>query len=479
VQPLGARLALPSAPFPITVHCGPIAGLTTAMQKTRDAGHNSAYMNNVANTNWAPTVVEALAIPSPKRRARRERPQEFYPYYAGFPESFARAMLSSSLISPGSLIYDPWNGSGTTTSVASRLGLPAIGFDLNPVMVIVAKARLLPANEAPSLVPLARAIVTRARAKRFHLSSDEQLSTWFKPRTASVLRSIERSCAELLIDAPSHRNLDHISSIAATFYTALFYTGRRMASAFRTANPTWLRFPKSLKERVRFPCQEIENNFLNAVNAMSKFSCRKEAEPFQRVACQVNMADATTVAPTQIVDCVLTSPPYCTRIDYTVGTRIELALLDSLIEIDAEDLRRRMTGTTVVPAEVTVPLAEWGPKCNHLLRAVHSHPSKASKGYYYLTHVDYFHKIFQSLTKLSGALRQDGNAFFIVQDSFYKDLHNDLPGILTEMADGQRLHLRHRADFNSPTCMSRINTRAVAHGMRKGSTESVLCFQKQ
>ncbi|QND75155.1 DNA methyltransferase [Tardiphaga robiniae] len=96
-------------------------------------------------------------VPSPKRRTSVESFTKLFPYYAGFPESFVRAVLGSEAIKPGSLIYDPWNGSGTTTSVASEMGLPSIGIDINPVMVIVAKARLLPRSELFSLRPLAAA----------------------------------------------------------------------------------------------------------------------------------------------------------------------------------------------------------------------------------------------------------------------------------------------------------------------------------
>ena len=73
-------------------------------------------------------VPNNLVIPSPKRRPSADGFQQLYPYYAGFPELFVHALLTSSLVKPGGFIYDPWNGSGTTTAVASRLGLPAVGF---------------------------------------------------------------------------------------------------------------------------------------------------------------------------------------------------------------------------------------------------------------------------------------------------------------------------------------------------------------
>ncbi|MDQ0340574.1 tRNA G10 N-methylase Trm11 [Caldalkalibacillus uzonensis] len=38
-------------------------------------------------------------------------------------------------------VMDPWNGTGTTTDVAEQMGYFAIGLDINPVMVLIAKGR--------------------------------------------------------------------------------------------------------------------------------------------------------------------------------------------------------------------------------------------------------------------------------------------------------------------------------------------------
>ena len=95
-----------------------------------------------------------LRILSPKRNKRLQTGWEgFFPYYAGFPELFARDLLQSAKLPRGAVILDPWNGSGTTTYVASGFGMTSIGIDLNPVMIIVAHARLLPPSEADHLNP--------------------------------------------------------------------------------------------------------------------------------------------------------------------------------------------------------------------------------------------------------------------------------------------------------------------------------------
>jgi hypothetical protein len=329
-------------------------------------------------------MFDEFVIPSPKRISSREPFDRLYPYYAGFPASFVRSMLSSSIIGPTALIYDPWNGSGTTTFVASSNGLPAIGYDLNPVMAIVAKARLLPASEASSLIPLSREILRQASLLDNQLEAkDDPLAVWFKPSCARHIRAIERACAAILLDATAKNNIDLMSRIAAAFYAALFSTCRALTREFRSSNPTWLRQPKHKTERVSFSTKEINDRFYLAVNSLRELLVGSPAQPFPHLACEIKVADATKTTPPQRVDCVLTSPPYCTRIDYATATRLELSLIHPLLNVDAGELRSRMIGTTKMPTQILEPITEWGPKCTTFLEAVRNHPSKASKGYYY------------------------------------------------------------------------------------------------
>jgi hypothetical protein len=137
-----------------------------------------------------------------------------------------------------------------------------------------------------------------------------------------------------------------------------------------------------------------------------------------------------------------------------------------------------MIGTTKVPAHTVERKDAWGVSCNSFLDAVAAHKSKASGGYYLRTHLDYFDKMHRSMTNMTGALRNDAYAIMILQDSFYKDVHNDVPGIISEMGNACGMVLEQRADFRSPNCMSRINPRALSRATRSGAMESVLVFRK-
>ncbi|MES2445431.1 MAG: DNA methyltransferase [Pseudomonadota bacterium] len=427
------------------------------------------------------TKIENLAIGSPKRaRGHGDGWEGFFPYYAGFPAEFAKNLISSAELGRDDVILDPWNGSGTTSYAAALCGRSAIGIDINPVMVIVARARLLGSSEADTLVPLGQRVLYEARANR-QIDKSDPLLTWFRPLTAAILRGIERSIRAHLVGAltitPKGARLDHLSGLAATNYVALFSVARSLAQGFRTSNPTWLRKPKAGEARVGANASEIEALFEQRLRSMSAALTLAETGHWRNDA-EIRLGDSTSaIISGGRADLVLTSPPYCTRIDYTSATRIELALLQPLQTHNTDSLRRKMAGSPLVPLEAISERAEWGRTCLSFLESVREHRSRASSGYYYKTHVDYFDKIYRSLGRVSSALSHSGVAVLVAQDSFYKEIRNDLSTILSEMSERQGMALERREDFAVRT-MASINPGSIKYRSESKAFESVLCFRK-
>lgn len=435
-------------------------------------------------------MFEQLTILSPKRNKRLQTGWEgFFPYYAGFPELFAREILQTAQLSDNALVLDPWNGSGTTTYSASRLGLRSVGLDLNPVMVIVARARLLAPTEADHLRPLAASILSHARSSLVELDPADPLLLWFDSKTARFIRTIEHNIRRSLVSGRTKSadgiHLDRISGTAATLYVALFAACRKQAAPFRSSNPTWLRTPRSKDDRVSVTWADIAANFARNVRGMSaalvelgeELAQEFEERPMKSAA--INLADTTRIkVQPESIDCVLTSPPYCTRIDYTAATRIELATLAPLLTTTPRKLGHAMIGSTQVPTTPLQQDPDWGDTCNRFLKALKAHPSKASAGYYYQTHLDYFDKMARSLSRVSKALKPGAPAILVVQDSYYKDLHNDLPRILTEMAERHGFGVKRRENFHLRS-MSDINPGRKKYVRPQGATETVLCLAKQ
>src|SRR5690625_7356069 len=71
-----------------------------------------------------------------------------------------------------SIILDPWNGSGTTTEISSGLGYDSVGFDLNPVMLIVARARNVTYQQYDELYEMNRSLHNKLKNLDRFLAED-------------------------------------------------------------------------------------------------------------------------------------------------------------------------------------------------------------------------------------------------------------------------------------------------------------------
>lgn len=421
-------------------------------------------------------------IISPKRNPKAQTGWEgFFPYYAGYPEVFAQELLRSARLPQMSRVLDPWNGSGTTTFAASKLMLDAVGVDINPVMAIVARARTLPPTEADSLVSLGREILAKAERSETTSVSTEPLASWFGPTTVAWIRSLERAITTSLVSdqTRSKGDIQAMSALAATYYVALFALCRELTSVFQTSNPTWLKVARRGQRKASATRRWMAARFIALVNDMAVALSAQSADMGEVAPVELLVADtASGLDLRDKADFVLTSPPYCTRIDYTAATRLQLAILSPLLSVAKSELSRRMLGSVRVPEGDISPAPEWGSTCNAFLDAVKNHPSKASAGYYYKTHVDYFEKMHRSLSAISEALRPAGAAVLVVQDSYYKDVHNDLPTIVGELAGGHGLRLRRREDFRLTKTLAGSHPHTRTYRKSFEAVEAVLCFEK-
>jgi hypothetical protein len=439
-------------------------------------------------SNWraSDTAPEMkVKIENPKRKAVVQTGRaNWYPYYAGFSAAFAEQLIFSSGLKPWSRIVDPWNGSGTTTAAALDCGYSSCGFDLNPAMVVVSKARLISPREKSSLLPIARALVDKAKSSSMYLDADDPLLAWFTPRSASAIRSLEEALHRLLIDCHGRgslaepRNVAALSDLAAFFYTSLFRTLRRVGLVFAASNPTWIKLATSYRHRLRPDREAILSLFVEQASFMVDSMGNDPNRKAPDVAASLLVASSEAIPLAgESADLVLSSPPYCTRLDYAVATRLELALLGYSSE-SFVNLRRSLIGSATVGKTIPGPLPSWGPTCNSFLDKVKRHPSKASRTYYYKSHVQYFRSIWNSLAEINRVLKSRAACFLVVQDSYYKDVHNNLPQIFAEMASGHGLDLFHRADFSSSRTLAGINPGVRQYRSQFGATESVLCLSK-
>jgi len=428
---------------------------------------------------------EKLTINNPKRYAAPSAGRDqWFPYYAGFSSNFAGELIASSRLAKGATLLDPWNGSGTTTSAATLNGYKTVGFDVNPVMAVVAKARLVPQSAICSIPPLLSEIIAKAKCTKRQPKIDDPLTIWFTPDAAIAVRSIERAIYRLLVSADAGEeaidSVGDLSTLAAFFYLALFRAVRSFVGPFRGSNPTWITRPRSPNCRIRPTAPTVWKCFSNnAMQMVSNCSLMPyEQEPrAEEFTIKVASSERLPLR-RETVDFVLCSPPYCTRIDYGVATLPELAVLGFEVDRRLCELRTCLIGTPTIHTDMPEPSASWGKTCLTLLNTIRRHQSKAAKTYYYKTYVQYFSGISRSFSELSRCLKRQAQCVVVVQDSYFKDVHVDLAKIFADIAVAVSLELRRRVDFPIGRSLGSINSRSRAYRTQRTATESVLCFDK-
>jgi hypothetical protein len=303
-------------------------------------------------------------------------------------------------------VLDPWNGSGTTTQIAYELGHQAIGFDLNPVMVLVAKARTLETHAKSDLNAAVEQLLDRLTTGSGILPG-EPLGQWLGPRTAKVFRQIERAVHSEFV--PPHfddtlatrKSLASVTGLAAFFYVALFRTLTGTLSAFRVSNPTWIKAPLNEHDKVTIGRSDILKLFRAEVATMTDLI--RAERPRESTDVPPPILDTGTSSALSLkersIDLVVGSPPYCTRIDYVIKTAPELALLGASDQRTRE-LRDLMIGTPTITPEAPTAIPAWGPTCISLLSQIYDHPSRASQSYYWKTYLQYFDGLFRSLNEI-------------------------------------------------------------------------------
>jgi len=199
-------------------------------------------------------------------------------------------------------VVDPFCGVGTTLLTCKQLGLKSSGFDVSPMA----------------------AFVSEAKTRDYDLEKLEKALNGFrelKPRQAGKFsnKAIRRLFREKQLDDIYffYKKVDEISDerTRAFFLLALIDTTGRVANVVKVGG--------SLKKQKK-PDMPVKKLFLGKVKKMIldlKRDSPKGLEPkvFEGDARQVRLEPNT-------VGCVVTSPPYLNKIEYTSVYKMELGL---------------------------------------------------------------------------------------------------------------------------------------------------------
>ena len=409
--------------------------------------------------------------------------RDWYPYYAGFTERFVGAVISKHFADTISVV-DPWSGSGTTTLVCARSGIPSTGLDVNPALTVIARARLTPHYCQQDIPQLANRIMKAARDLVVESNTKDPLCRWMRAEAVCRVRAIQEAIHLLMAtDArlPDRGDVaslvDDWSELVCFFYSALFAAVRDLLGQFRTTNPMWLKNPLSERSKIDISWCTLTNSYIEHINYLKeRLKLDIDANSLRYATLHTASANSLNF-PDGHFGGALTSPPYATRVDYVMGTLPELAVLDLDADL-LQQLRKQTTGSPVVSGvctkfEYSEIASEYA---QSLLDVIEKHPSKGSRRYYLPWMRNYIVGLQAGISEIVRTVHPAGVICIVVQDSYYKAVPISLQRIVIETLSQLGRSLDDRSDFAATTLRSRMNPRSRRHLATRRNTESLLVF---
>ncbi|MFY9822779.1 MAG: DNA methyltransferase [Thermoanaerobaculia bacterium] len=261
-----------------------------------------------------------------------------HPFPARMPCAVAEHLIEQTT-QPGATVLDPMVGSGTTLVAARRQGRLGVGFDRDPLAVLVSRATTQRLS-TERVEALSSKILERAKNSipQIHLSrvrgrlpeEDQQfLRYWFPPRSQKQLFAL----AAAIEEEPEGPERD-LSWVVFSSLIIAKSAGASFALDISRSRPH-----KNSEKRIVLPFDGWARRFKIAIARHPFLNTTVAGE------ATVHTGDARSLPLEEdSVDLVLTSPPYLNAIDYLRAHKFSLVWMGHDLQ-SLRELRGTMMGT--------------------------------------------------------------------------------------------------------------------------------------
>jgi DNA modification methylase len=354
-----------------------------------------------------------------------------HPYKGKFYPQLVKSLLNLASLEPGAKVLDPFCGSGTALLEAQLCGLVATGLDMNPMAILISKAKVGVATESPVVLDrLIKDFCDRIDEDRscktdleyFRSDLRPEIESWFPLPVAyrlgwllAMIQRVPDTNASLILKVLLSSIIREISQQAPE--DLRIRRRKKLIQDAPVLNLLRARI-KSFRERLRH------------------FGERMSCAPVSLRPASVFQADSRLPAtfrnlPTCLFDAVITSPPYATALPYIDTDRLSLLILNGLDSGSRARIEEDLTGSREIrehqrrelEAAVSEELEDWlgSRTAAQVVRRIHALNKHSNVGFRRRNMtallIRYFSDMWRIFQNLARVVSPQAHLFFVIGDN--------------------------------------------------------------
>lgn len=349
----------------------------------------------------------------------------WYPYVEGFSQGFVDEILDK--FNKDILVYDPFNGSGTTTLACSYRGIKSIGTEVNPLMRFVANTKV---NTVKSILENNKIYLIEEFIEKIDINIENIDININKYINSCYIKSdffTEDSLKQIAFIKQyiSYLEDDDIINIARLALASICVECSNMIRSVdlrRRKGKEFDRVPKNVLKRYKEQLTLMKND-------IDQYSSQR----IEKMDIIGNNAKHINKDFSGKVDLIITSPPYVNGTNYFRNTKLELWILDLIQnEEDLKNLRGdAMTAgiNNVSNRKDDIKTFDFVEKYASQLDTVSPDKRIPKLIRSYFSDIDSVFKNFYNI------LRMNGIMYFDIGDSQYYNVHIPVDVIIQKIAE--------------------------------------------
>lgn len=277
---------------------------------------------------------------------RSESIHGIHPYPAKFIPEIPASLIRILGVPEGTIVADPFCGSGVTLAEAQRAGHASVGIDLNPIACLISRVKTRPLPE--HLLDIAEQIVATSANRSgqpVRVPSIPNVDHWFRPEVQLAILQITNGIQR--VDDAAARDALSLALSSILVRVSNQESDTRYAAVEKDVTPT-----------------KVNEGFLNAVQRLSRVLNPHGQELPEAEVIQGDIRDVTPSDFPRPIGLVVTSPPYPNAYEYWLYHKYRMYWLGH----DPIDVRQKEIGARAHYFRKNAPAySEFREQMRHML----------------------------------------------------------------------------------------------------------------